>query len=371
MLQPEDGGVAEHVLNLSLGLMERGWEVEVAAPPRCTALPRLRAADVPVHPLPLVRAPGAVDLRAIRALRALDRVREYDLVHAHSSKAGGIARLALGPARRLLYTPHCFAFTFTSELSVVERAAYWAVEQLLIVRTAALVAVSEWEADQARRALLGARSRVVTIHNGTRPCAATDPDPALQAFAGETPLAVFLSKLRPEKDPIALVRAAAALHSAGELPGRVAIVGNGELAPAVRQEIADRGLGSAVRWFPFGGATGPYLAAADLLVVPSRWESLPITPLEAMACGVPVLATAVGGMGELLTDNVSGSLVPAGDAGALAGALGELLADPARLARIGAAGREVTERRFRLDTMVERTALRYRQLVERSSSRDH
>jgi glycosyltransferase involved in cell wall biosynthesis len=212
---------------------------------------------------------------------------------------------------------------------------------------------------------------VVTIHNGTRPCAATDPDPALQAFAGEAPLAVFLSKLRPEKDPIALVRAASALHSAGKLPGRVAIVGNGELAPAVRQEIADRGLGSAVRWFPFGGATGPYLAAADLLVVPSRWESLPITPLEAMACGVPVLATAVGGMGELLTDNVSGSLVPPGDAGALAGALGELLADPARLARIGAAGREVTERRFRLDTMVERTALRYRQLVERSSSRDH
>jgi glycosyltransferase involved in cell wall biosynthesis len=371
VLQPEDGGVAQHVLDLSLGLAERGWEVEVAAPPRCTALPHLRAAGVPVHAVPLVRAPARADLRTLRALRALDRARRYDLVHAHSSKAGAIARASLGPARRLVYTPHCFAFSFTANLSVVERAVYWAVEQLLIPRTAALVAVSDWEADQASRALLGAQSRVVTIHNGTGPCGDADPDPALRAFANEAPLAVFVSKLRPEKDPLALVNAAAALHAAGDLPGRVAIVGDGELAPAVREEIANQGLGEAIRWFPFGGATGPYLAAADVLVVPSRWESLPITPLQAMACGVPVLATAVGGMPELLTDRVTGRLVPTGDREALARALAELLADRAGLERLGAAGRDVIEGRFRLDAMIERIALCYRQLLGRSPAGDH
>jgi glycosyltransferase involved in cell wall biosynthesis len=368
VLQPEDGGVARHVLDLSLGLRERGWHVEVAAPPGCTALPRLRAANVPVHPVPLVRAPGVADLRALRALRALDRARRYDVVHAHSSKAGAIARAALGPARRLLYTPHCLAFSVTSELSALERAAYWAVEQLLIARTATLVAVSDWEADQARRALLGARSRVVTIHNGTRACVSADPDPALRAFAGEGPLAVLVSKLRPQKDPLALVHAAAALHAAGRLTGRVAIVGDGELAPTVRAAIAERDLGAVVRWFPFGGDTAPYLAAADLLVVPSRWESLPIAPLEAMACGVAVLATAVGGVPELLTDRVTGRLVPAGDEEALARTLGELLADRAQLERLGAAGRDVAERRFRLDTMVERTALEYQRLLATSAS---
>jgi glycosyltransferase involved in cell wall biosynthesis len=371
VLQPEDGGVAQHVLDLSLGLSERGWEVEVAAPARCTALPRLRAAGVPVYTVPLVRAPARADARALRALRALDGARRYELVHAHSSKAGAIARAALGPARRLVYTPHCFAFSFTADLRVVERAAYWAVEQLLIPRTAALIAVSEWEAEQASRALAGARSRVVTIHNGTAPCAGADPDPALRAFADDAPLAVLVSKLRPEKDPLALVRAAAALHAAGELSGRVAIVGDGELAAAVQEEIADSDLGEVVRWFPFGGAAAPYLAAADLLVVPSHWESLPITPLQAMACGVPVLATAVGGMPELLTDRVTGRLVPAGDGDALASALAELLADRGSLELIGAAGRDVIDRRFRLDTMIDRIALRYRELLERASARHH
>jgi glycosyltransferase involved in cell wall biosynthesis len=316
-----------------------------------------------VHELDLRRAPGAADVRAFRELRALDRSGGFNVVHAHSSKAGALVRSALPRARRLVYTPHCFAFTFTSELSLPERAAYRGVEQALIPRTGALVAVSGWEADIARRRLLGARRKVATIPNGTGPCAAADPDPELRALAGGEPLAVFVSKLRPEKNPLALVRAAATLHAAGELPGRVAIVGEGELAPVVRDEIAACGAGEAVRWFPYGGSTAPYIAAADLLVVPSSWESLPITPLEAMACGVPVLATAVGGMPEAVAEDQTGWLVPAGDEGALATALRDLLGDRERLARAGAAARELVEERFRLDTMVDRVAALYLDLL--------
>lgn len=362
MLQPVDGGVARHVLDLSLGLVERGWEVDVAASPECTALPELRAGRVAVHELDLRRAPGPADVRALRALRALDRAGAFGVVHAHSSKAGALVRSALPRARRLVYTPHCFAFAFTSQLSLPERAAYRAVEQALIPRTAALVAVSEWEADIARR-LVGGRRKVATIRNGTGPCVAADPDPELRSLAGGEPLAVFVSKLRPEKNPLALVRAAAALHAAGELPGRVAVVGDGELAPAVRDEIAARGALDAVRWFPYGGSTAPYIAAADLLVVPSSWESLPITPLEAMACGVPVLATAVGGMPEAVEEGRTGWLVPAGDEDALAAALRDLLGDRDRLERAGAAAREVVEERFRLDTMVDQVAALYGRLL--------
>jgi len=362
VLQPLDGGVARHVLDLSVGLAERGWDVEVAAAPACVALPGLRAGGVVVHELELRRAPGAADIRAVRALRALDRARGFGIVHAHSSKAGALVRGALPRARRLVYTPHCFAFTFTSELSAPERAAYRAVEQVLIPRTGALVAVSEWEAETARR-LLGARARIATVPNGTGPCVPAEPAPELRALAGDEPLAVFVSKLRPEKNPLALVRAAAVLHAAGELPGRVAIVGDGDLAPAVRDEIAARGLGEKVRWFPFGGSTAPYIAAADLLVVPSSWESLPITPLEAMACGVPVLATAVGGMPEAIVEGRTGWLVPAGDERALARALRDLLGDRERLGRAGMAARDFVTERFRLETMIDGVAALYRRLI--------
>jgi glycosyltransferase involved in cell wall biosynthesis len=362
VLQPEDGGVAQHVLDLSLALAERGWEVEVAAPPRCTALPRLRAAGVPVHPLPLVRAPGAADLRALRALRGLDRARRYSLVHAHSSKAGAIARAGLGPARRLVYTPHCFAFA-SEDFSASRRAGYRLIEQALLPRTAAVVAVSEWEAELCRR-LVGGSGRVELIRNGTHACREMPPDAELVAWKGGHPLAALVSKLRPQKDPLALVHAAAALQRRGELPGRVAVVGDGELLPAVRTEIERLGVPEHVRWFPFKGDSARYLAAIDLLVMPSRWESLPIGLIEAMACGVPVLATAVGGVPELVRNGVTGRLVPPGDARSLEQALSELLARPSERASLGAAARAYAERRLGLDAMVEATVALYDRLLE-------
>jgi glycosyltransferase involved in cell wall biosynthesis len=364
VLQPLDGGVAQHVLLLSLALRERGWRVEVAAPPACAVLPALEAAGVHVHRLPLRRSPGAGDLRVLRRLRALERGGGYGVVHAHSSKAGAVARIALGARRRVVYTPHCFAFA-AGDFGPLPQAAYRLVEQALVPLTATIVAVSDWETQLARRVLRGAGSRLETIPNGV-PLPASPPDPAreLVEFAGGSPLALLVSKLRPQKDPLALVRAAAILRERGALAGKVAIVGDGELERRVREAIAARGLGEDVRWFPFGGASGPYLAAADLLVVPSLWESLPYAVLEAMAFGLPVLATAVGGVPEMVRDGATGRLVPPADEQALAGALAELLADAAARERMGRAARELVEQRFPLEAMVDRIE----QLYERSSA---
>lgn len=352
------------MLLLSVALRERGWPLEVAAPPACAVLPALEAAGVRVHRLPLQRSPGAGDLRVLRRLRALGRGGRYGVVHAHSSKAGALARIALGGRGRVVYTPHCFAFA-AADFGRLARGSYRLVEQALVPRTGAIVAVSDWEAELARRALRGVGSRVETIPNGV-PLPAPRPPaaPELVEFAGGSPLALLVSKLRPEKNPLALVRAAAALRDRGALVGRVAIVGDGMQEASVRREIAARGLERDVRWFPFGGASGPYLAAAALLVVPSRWESLPYGPLEAMALGLPVLATAVGGLPELVRDGITGRLVPPADESALAGALAELLGDTAARERMGAAARELVEQRFRLELMVERTE----RLYERSSA---
>jgi glycosyltransferase involved in cell wall biosynthesis len=185
----------------------------------------------------------------------------------------------------------------------------------------------------------------------------------LLEFADGSPLALLVSKLRPEKDPLALVRAAGILHERGVLAGRVAIVGEGELEQPVRAEIAARGLGRDVRVFPFEGASAPYLAAADLVVVPSLWESLPYAVLDAMAVGLPVLATAVGGVPELVRDGTTGRLVPPSDDAALAEALAELLGDAAARERMGAAARKLVEERFRLESMVDRTERLYERVL--------
>lgn len=356
VLQPVDGGVARHVLDLTLGLRDRGFGVDVAAPGECMALPALEAAGVPVHRVAMNRAPGRGDAAALRALRALDSERGYGIVHAHSSKAGALVRLGVAGRDRAIYTPHCLPFA-SGRFNPAIRAAYRATEWALARRSAAIVAVSEWEGRFARETL-GAGAPVEVIRNGGGPCADAAPDPELVRFGNGRPLAGFVSVLRPEKDALALVRAAARLSD-----GRVAIVGDGVQTAEVRAEIDRLGISDSVRWFPWPGDSGPAFAAIDLLVVPSQWESLPIGPIDAMFCGVPVLGTDVGGMSELVTEGETGRLVPAGDERALGAALAELLASPERLAEMGAAARADAEARFGTEPMIEQTAALYKRVL--------
>jgi len=361
VLQPEDGGVAEHVLLLARGLTRRGFRVEVASSATNVIRPALRRAGITSHAIPIERRPGVADLRAARALRALDRRGRYDLVHAHSSKAGALARIVLSRRRRrVLYTAHGFAFV--GRIPRRERLLYRGIEQALVPATAALVAVSEFELANATRVLRGARRRFRLIRNGVPPCAEDEPDPELLRFKEDRPLAGLVSVLRPEKDPLTAVRAVALLARRGSVPGRLAVVGNGWLEDDVRAEIARLGVGEHVGWFPFRGSMASYLRALDLLVLPSAWEAFPLAVLEAMACEVPVLATRVGGIPEAVLDGRTGRLVPPGDCGALAQALGELLADAPGRERLGAEGRRHVAERFDVEVMVDQVAGVYDQL---------
>jgi glycosyltransferase involved in cell wall biosynthesis len=365
VLQPEDGGVAEHVLRLSRGLERHGWSVEAVVSPASTIAPQLAGAGVTVHYMAITRRPGMTDLRVARELRALDRQRRFSLVHAHSSKAGALVRMSLPRRGRLVYTPHCFAFA--ARFGAPRRAAYQLAEQALVPRSGAIVAVCEWERDLALRRLRGAKTRVRVITNGVAPCDAGDsamaPAEELLEFKGGLPLAGVITVLRPQKDPLLAVRAVAAMNGEAARRVRLAIVGNGDLRGAVEAEIGRCGVSDRVRWFPFEGDVGRYLAALDVFVLPSAWEALPLSVLEAMSCGLPVIATSVGGVPEAVRDGITGRLVAPGDAGELARGLGELLASEELRRRLGERGRTEYEERFRSEAMVDATVGLYEELL--------
>ncbi len=352
----------EHVLTLTRELREHGWDVEVAAPVDSPYVERLRDAGILVHPLPLRRRPSGRDLEILWSLRRLVQRREPELIHAHSSKAGALVRLAVADPRRIVYTPHCFAFA--AGFGGLQCASYGLVEQGLSRRAAAMITVSEWEHERALRRLGGVADRIVTIRNGVDPDAAVGaPVPGIREWAAGRPVVGYLGRLDEEKGPLRFVEAFA---RATRDPGFAAcglVVGDGMLRDAIRAEIARHGLGDRLRHEPYGGAVAPWLACMSLFVLPSRWESLPIAVLEAMSAGVAVLATGVGGTAEAVVDGVTGRIVPAGDDDALATAMCRLTRDPATLRRMGRAGRERAEAHFTTARVAEETIELYREVL--------
>jgi len=361
--EPPDGGVAEHVGQLAVGLPAHGWEVEVAGPDAATIYPRLDDAGVPVHRIGgLDRGYGRPwrDARALRQLTRIARSGSYDLVHCHSAKAGTLGRLA---ARLTgvpsVYTPHCFGFV--GDVSPARRLLVPPAERLLGRLTSMLICVSDAELAEAAQRRIGRSAARRRIYNGCEPCAAASPKPPSPAALRVGSIAV----LRRQKGLDVLIDAATRIFAA--VPeATIAIIGDGPL----RAELADRARASGLdgdrrfRFVPFEPPSSRYLAELDLFVLPSFWEAFPISILEALACGVPQVATDVGGTGEAV-DPSTGILIPARDPDALAEAVVELLHDPDRRRRMATASRSRWEDRFRLERMVAETAEAYLEVVGR------
>lgn len=331
MSEPPDGGVAEHVRQLARGLPGHGYEPVVLD---SRVLPFRRDYR---HPHRDLQALGAL----VRALRG------FDLVHTHSAKAGVLARLAAG-RRPVVYTPHGFPFVGGS---AARRRLGLVAERLLVPRTAAIVCVSEHEAGVARSAGLG---RLTVIHNGCPACEDVEP-----ALTYDGPVVGAVSVLRREKRLDVLLAAAPRIIEAG---ATVVVVGDGPEAGVLRAAADPR-----VVFLPFRGPSARYLRGLDVFVLPSDREAFPIGLLEAQACGVPQVATDVGGTPEALVPE-TGVLVPRRDPDALADAVIALLRDPGRREAMAAASRARHAERFTVERMVAETAAVYDAVLGRTSA---
>jgi glycosyltransferase involved in cell wall biosynthesis len=138
------------------------------------------------------------------------------------------------------------------------------------------------------------------------------------------------------------------------------LVGGGELENAVREQVAGLGLESRVRFLGIRADVADILRASDVFVLSSRWEGNPMSVMEAMAAGLPVVSTAVGGVPELVRDGETGLLVPSEDTGALAQAIQALVDNPARRQAMGAAARQHAVASFD----IRHTVRGYEQLYE-------
>jgi len=350
ILRPDRGGAFAHVAALATDLAERGHDVAVFGP-LDPARPELAAARV--VPVPMIRP---VDPRAdVRTLAALARaLRKFkpDLIHAHGSKGGVLARLARAAQPRvpLVFTPHLYAFDnyFTS---AGQRRLYRAIERALAPLATRVIAVCE--AERRNAASVGPASRVRVVHNGVDPVRTDEVHPVVAELReAHGFVACAVAELRDSKGIDTLLRAFAQARREDRTIG-LAIAGDGAERASLEALARSLELGDAVRFL--GATPGPdaVLAGADAFVNAAYAEAFPYTVIEAMSGGVPVIATDVGGTAEAIgRRGEAGVLIPPRDAGALTGALLELARDPERRAELGARARAEYERRFTRERML-------------------
>jgi len=170
---------------------------------------------------------------------------------------------------------------------------------------------------------------------------------------GSVPLLVVVGRLETQKGHIYLNEALASLKE--EWPALHAVyLGEGPLRGTIAADLEAKGMGSVVHLLGFRDDLKEILAAADVFVLPSLWEGLPIAVLEALSTGLPVVATAVDGTPRIITDGVDGLLVPPSDPEALAAAIHKLLRDPERARALGERGRRTVQERFDVHRRVAR-----------------
>lgn len=348
-----------YVLDVSGELIARGHSVDAVVCSGADALSDdLRALGVGVAEVPFrpeMVAPFA-DLRSAGSLARLLAPRRWDVVHTHGNKGGLLGRpLARMLGMPVVHSPHGFAYLSQRHRPrrgiELRRALTLGIERALAPWTSVIVCASADDRDNALRDGIAPPDRLVIVHNAADPPEA-DADPQLAALPGEGPLVGFLARLADQKDPLAFVEAVGALRRRG-VQFRAAMVGDGPLERDVRERVARDGLEDVIAVRPFDGSAAPALAAFDVYVLPSRWEVFGITLLEAMAASLPIVATRVGGIPEVVVDEQTGLLVPRDDGVALVEAIERLIGDPELRTRLGRAGRARWESRFRVAAMVD------------------
>jgi glycosyltransferase involved in cell wall biosynthesis len=240
------------------------------------------------------------------------------------------------------------------------------LERLAARVTSRFVCVCRSEREAAVAAGLTAADRCAVIENGLPESAFVDAGDreALRRKWGldpEDPVIGMAGRFEPQKGHGDLLRAAVRVLK--RVPGvHFMVLGEGSLLPDVKRLIERAGVAPAFLMPGSVENAAEYYSVFDLVVLPSRWESLPYSLLEAMAAGKAIVATRVGGMAEAIEDGVSGLLVPPANPEALAAALIRLIESPRERQALGAAARKRAHGRYRLDDMVSKVAKLYEDL---------
>ena len=374
------GGPTLHVSYLSAGLRERGYDTILVAGTvgqgeqsmayvaerqgvQVVTIPHLHRDISPVR-----------DLLATWRLARMMRVERPTILHTHTAKAGAVGRAAALLAGRS--RPPIIVHTFHGHVLRGYFGRFWTgffrqLEKLLARITDALVAVSPEVRDELVALGVAPESKFRVIRLGIELDTRVSSDRKARAetrrvmgVPDERFVVGWIGRMTAVKRTDVVLNAFRALRDEG-VDAVLCMVGDGPDRVAVEELAGELGI---VRHCLFPGyqeEVGPFFAAFDVFVLPSGNEGTPVTAIEALASGCPVVATSVGGVPDVVDHGVDGFLVEPGTVDGLASRLGELARDTELRTRMGAAGRERMQTRYSVDRLIDDMDRLYRELLER------
>lgn len=363
------GGAALSVLELAAEQRKRGHDVVVVAgrvPPGEASMEHVaEELDVPyVHLASLTRNISlGSDIATLRALRSLLQSDRVDVLHTHTAKAGTTGRIAalLSGRRRPRGVIHTFhGHVLTGYFDPVREHAFRLVERALAYATDRVIAVSEEVRDDLVRLKVAPRSKIDVVPYGFDLNARLAVEKPADTEAGDAFVVGWAGRLTAIKRPLDLVETLALVDDAV-----LVIAGDGELRSQVELRAHQLGFSDRVRVLGYVPNIAAWYAAFDALLLTSANEGTPVVAIEALAAGVPVVATDAGGTRAVVDDGETGYLVPVGDVQALADRLRRLRDDPELRARFGSAGAVRMRERFSIATMTDRIDAIYDEVTRR------
>lgn len=371
------GGTRRHLNQLAIGLPKDKYDITVVAsaerdPTFRNDMADMAAAGARVIELPMVRnIQFKTDSAHLRRLREILREGKFDVVHTHSSKAGALGRWASIRERvgKRVHTAHTFGFAFAGGFSLPKRAMFYGIELFLGRFTHRLICVSPSELQQALSLHVAPRGSIRMIENGIDTKAfqslpAREVARARCRLPAGRPVALIVALQNPAKGQLEAIEALA------QVPARcrplLALAGgvsDPEYGGAVAARIQQLHLENDVLQAGHQSNIPEWLAAADFVVCPSRWEGMPYAVLEAMAASRAVLATATNGARDAIVDGSTGRLVACGDVAALAQGMVEFTENPSRCEAMGLAGRRRVLEHYTADRMITKTMQLYDEVV--------
>jgi glycosyltransferase involved in cell wall biosynthesis len=297
------------------------------------------------------------DLLAVLRLRSYFRTHEVDVVHTHSSKAGLLGRVAafLAGVPVVVHTAHGWSFNRTQ--TALRHRMFVTLERLSAPFADRLVMVAEGGRDEGLAQGIGRAGQYAIVRSGIDAAAFARPTRSRETVRRELGLEPeqllvgTLACLKPQKGPLDFVRAAAAAHARCDRL-RFVIAGDGELRDEVASLVRELGLEGVVHMLGWRRDVVDLLHAMDIFLLTSHFEGLPRAVLQAMAAGVPVVATDVDGTPEVVRDRHTGLLVGAQDPPAVAQSLLELAGDPVLRSALADRAKRVLDADFDIHNMV-------------------